>query len=178
MHKFAEEIMECVKAKVKGVGIDNIEGQHLEELEKWCCIADKIAEYDYYYKIIEAMEKSEYGEDYDWQGRKPYTRMRDSKGRYVMRGYEEPMKMYDERYDDWNKGRMYSEPRHESEYDRTRRMYTESKMMNPSDKMMHLDNLNKNLDVIEKDLKAMKDNFTTEERTATKQKLSNIMNAM
>ena len=33
MHKFAKQIMECVKTKVEAMGIDNIEGQHLEELD-------------------------------------------------------------------------------------------------------------------------------------------------
>ena len=34
--------MECVKTKVEAMGIDNIEGQHLEELEKWTDIAKNI----------------------------------------------------------------------------------------------------------------------------------------
>ena len=46
MHKFAKQIMECVKTKVEAMGIDNIEGQHLEELEKWTEIAKNIVCYD------------------------------------------------------------------------------------------------------------------------------------
>ena len=33
MHKWAKQIMECVKAKVDGIGIDNFEGQNLDDLK-------------------------------------------------------------------------------------------------------------------------------------------------
>lgn len=69
MHKWSKEILECVKAKVSGIGLDNMDAEAVCELEKWACIADKIAEADYYYKIVEAMEKAEYGEDYDYRGK-------------------------------------------------------------------------------------------------------------
>lgn len=67
----------------------------------------------YYKTLIEAMEDSEYGVDYDEYGpleRKGYRgQPRDSRGRYTSgrRGY--PMQdqmMYDERYDDYMSGRM------------------------------------------------------------------------
>lgn len=93
MHNWAKQIMECVKVKIDGMGIDNVEGQHLEELKSWVCIAKDIAEYDYYYHITEAMEKpeEEYGQTYDENGRY-YTRARDSRGRFMKRrGYEMPM---------------------------------------------------------------------------------------
>ena len=35
MHKLAEKIADCLKAKVEGKGIDNIEGQDLVEFELW-----------------------------------------------------------------------------------------------------------------------------------------------
>ena len=59
MHKFAKQIMECVKTKVEAMGIDNIEGQHLEELEKWTEIAKNIVCYDKDYNIVEAMKEAE-----------------------------------------------------------------------------------------------------------------------
>ena len=59
MHKFAKQIMECVKTKVEAMGIDNIEGQHLEELEKWTEIAKNIVCYDKDYNIVEAMKEVE-----------------------------------------------------------------------------------------------------------------------
>ena len=59
MHKFAKQIMECVKTKVEAMGIDNIEGQHLEELETWTEIAKNIVCYDKDYSIVEAMKEAE-----------------------------------------------------------------------------------------------------------------------
>jgi len=82
MHKWAKSIMECVKTKVDAIGIDNFSGENLCELEKWSKIAKNIAEYDYYYNIIKAMEENEddYGETWDENGpiyRKGYkNRMR------------------------------------------------------------------------------------------------------
>lgn len=191
MHNFAKKIMECVKAKVDGIGVDNIEGQHLEELKSWSCIAKDIAEYDYYYNIVKAMEESdaEYGVDYDENGLKHYNVRRNSMGRY-MRGYEDGMrmamndhtynnKMMDDRKMDYENGKMhYTEPNHHSEYDRTRRMYTEAKMMNPADKQKHLDALNKNIDVVSKDFKAMKSDMSPEERQTLKTRLMNMANEM
>ena len=108
MHKFAKQIMECVKAKVEAIGIDNIEGQHLEELEKWTEIAKNIVCYDKDYKIVEAMEEAE-GEDvkdHDWESRIGYPRRRDSRGRFMSSkmGFVPEMYMRDEDYDI---GRMY-----------------------------------------------------------------------
>ena len=34
MHKWAKQIMECVKAKVEAIGLDNFEGQNLDDLKK------------------------------------------------------------------------------------------------------------------------------------------------
>ena len=100
--------MECVKAKVEAIGIDNIEGQHLEELETWTKIAKNIVCYDKDYKIVEAMEEAE-GEDvkdHDWESRIGYPRRRDSRGRFMSSkmGFVPEMYMRDEDYDI---GRMY-----------------------------------------------------------------------
>ena len=86
MHNWAKEIMECVKTKVKGMGLDNIEGKDIEELKSWVCIAKDIAEYDYYYHVTEAMEDAE-AEEPEEEGKRGYRRMRDSQGRYMRRGY-------------------------------------------------------------------------------------------
>ena len=58
--------MECVKTKVEAMGIDNIEGQHLEELEKWTEIAKNIVCYDKDYNIVE------YDKTYMYQARGKY----------------------------------------------------------------------------------------------------------
>lgn len=107
MHKFAKQIMECVKTKVEAMGIDNIEGQHLEELEKWTEIAKNIVCYDKDYNIVEAMKEAE--NEYnmraiemyeDYPERRYYDNYRyktsgrfapKGKGSYVpRRGYDEP----------------------------------------------------------------------------------------
>ena len=107
MHKFAKQIMECVKTKVEAMGIDNIEGQHLEELEKWTEIAKNIVCYDKDYSIVEAMKEAENDDNMraiemyeDYPERRYYDNYRyktsgrfapKGKGSYMpQRGYEEP----------------------------------------------------------------------------------------
>ena len=107
MHIFAKQIMECVKAKVEAIGIDNIEGQHLEELEKWTEIAKNIVCYDKDYNIVEAMKEAENEDNMraiemyeDYPERRYYDNYRyktsgrfapKGKGSYMpQRGYEEP----------------------------------------------------------------------------------------
>lgn len=107
MHKFAKQIMECVKTKVEAMGIDNIEGQHLEELEKWTEIAKNIVCYDKDYSIVEAMKEAENDDNMraielyeDYPERRYYDNYRyktsgrfapKGKGSYMTRrGYEEP----------------------------------------------------------------------------------------
>ena len=107
MHKFAKQIMECVKTKVEAMGIDNIEGQHLEELEKWTEIVKNIVCYDKDYNIVEAMKEAENDENFraiemyeDYPERRYYDNYRyktsgkfapKGKGSYMpRRGYDEP----------------------------------------------------------------------------------------
>ena len=107
MHKFAKQIMECVKTKVEAMGIDNIEGQHLDELEKWTEIAKNIVCYDKDYNIVEAMKEAENDDNMraieiyeDYPERRYYDNYRyktsgrfapKGKGSYMpRRGYEEP----------------------------------------------------------------------------------------
>lgn len=162
MHKFAEKIAECLKAKVEAKGIDNIEGQDLAELGMWTDIIKDLVCYDKDKKIIEAMDEAEeteeamnYIEMYeDYPERKGYRgQRRDSRGRYMSnrgrRGYEMPMmRDYDwdnmqmDRDMDREHGKMYyTEPmtmrndnqtHSESRYDRARRGYEESKAMHKS----------------------------------------------
>ena len=108
MHKLAEKMADCLKAKVEGMGIDNIEGAALEELGKWVDIIKDIACYDKDMRIIKAMdeeeeneEKMKYIEEYeDYPERRYYDNYRyktsgrfapKGKGSYMpRRGYEEP----------------------------------------------------------------------------------------
>lgn len=157
MHKWAKQIMECVKAKVDGIGIDNFEGQNLDDLKDFTEIAKNIACFDKDYRIVEAMEKSEDNEDImrmleqyeDYPDRRYYDHYRYANGRFApkgrgtRRGYEEPpyyhmpVNYNDMEYMrdmDKNQGKMYySEPIaphvSESNYDRAKRHYTETKEM-------------------------------------------------
>ena len=110
MHKIAEKIADCLKAKVEGMGIDNINGQDLVEFELWSKIIKNLVCYDKDKKIIEAMDEAEeadeamkYIEMYENypEERKGYRgQPRNSKGQYMSRrGYEAPkMKHYDREY--------------------------------------------------------------------------------
>lgn len=140
MHKVAKKIADCLKSKMEGMGIDNINGAQLEEVKCWTEIMKNIACYDKDMRIIEAMdeEENEYGEDWDEQGPlhegKRYYRgqRRDSRGRYTSgsrsrgrRSYEEPM-MYMpewERDMDYGMGRMYY-PQYQGSNDSGNRMST------------------------------------------------------
>ena len=135
MHKWAKQIMECVKAKVEALGLDSFEGQNLDDLKDFTEIAKNIACFDKDYRIVEAMEKSEDNEDImrmlqqyeDYPDRRYYDAYRYANGRFApkgrgtRRGYEEPpyyhmYPEYDERermrdMDRDDRGKMYySEP--------------------------------------------------------------------
>lgn len=99
---------EQVNTKEFGEVVDMIKDLSEAEKNKWQSC--------YYKSIVEAMEDSKYGEDYDWQGmidedRMGYPRSRDSRGRYTSsrRGYdrmgmmEDPRRMERMMHDD----RMY-----------------------------------------------------------------------
>lgn len=115
MHKLAEKIAKCLEAKVEAMGIDNIEGADLEEFGKWTDIMKDIVCYDKDKKIIEAMDEAEdseeamkYIEMYEnYPERKGYRgQPRDSRGRYMRRGYQKMMPEY-YRDMDMDEGRMY-----------------------------------------------------------------------
>lgn len=136
MHKWAKSILECVKANVESIGIDNFSGQDLDDLKDWTEIAKNIVCFDKDYLIVEAMKETE-NEDTmrmielyeDYPDRKYYDDYRymrtgryapKGKGTYVGRkGYEEPPyyhmtpEMYREHEPEWYRdmdrkdGRMY-----------------------------------------------------------------------
>lgn len=113
MHKLAEKIADCMKAKVEAKGIDNIEGQDLVELGMWTDIIKDLVCYDKDKKIIEAMDEAEESEEAmkyiemyeDYPDRRGYKgQRRDSLGRYMSSrrmGYEEPHIMTTDMYHDY-----------------------------------------------------------------------------
>lgn len=94
MHKWSKSILECVKSRVDGKGLDNLELCDIEELKMWTEIAKNITCYEKDYKIIEAMEEAENGENMDmieqyedYPERMYYSPMRSkTSGRYMSRG--------------------------------------------------------------------------------------------
>lgn len=202
MHKWAKQIMECVKAKVDGIGIDNFEGQNLDDLKDFTEIAKNIACFDKDYRIVEAMEKLGDDENImrmveqyeDYPDRRYYDHYRYANGRFApkgkgtyRRGYEEPpyMHMYPEaehmRDMDRDYGKMYyTEPMNESGYDRAKRNYTETKEMHsgttPEDKEQRMKALDKYIKTVTNEIiKIVSDNATAEEKSLIKNNMNNLM---
>lgn len=121
--KMCEQLSDSIKAEFDK-GIDQIDTEEMKEaidMMKDLYESKKfMVEACYYKQIMEAMEESEYGEDYDWEGRMGYRgQPRDSMGRYTSRrgrgsrrGYDGmmPEEMNYPEYDrdmDMQSGRMY-----------------------------------------------------------------------
>lgn len=123
--KMCEQLGDSIKHEFDK-GIDHVDTAEMKEaidmLKDLYEIKKSMVEACYYKQIMEAMEESEYGEDYDWEGRKHYRgQRRDSRGRFMSgrrggmrRGYEPnammPMEIWDD--EDWRdmdiaQGRMY-----------------------------------------------------------------------
>lgn len=126
MHKFAKQIMDCVKAHVDGIGIENFEGQNLDDLKDWTEIAKNIVCFDKDYNIVEAMKNSEDEEIMrmveefgDYPGRRYYNEYRYSNGRFApkghgtRRGYVEPPYYHQmpEDYHEWERMPEYDRMR-------------------------------------------------------------------
>ena len=203
MHKFAKQIMECVKTKVEAMGIDNIEGQNLEELEKWTEIAKNIVCYDKDYNIVEAMKEAENEDNMraiemyeDYPERRYYDHYRYANVRFApkgkgtyRRGYDEPPyyhmnpDMYREHtpeyYRDMDRenGRLYfSEPiTMESRYDKAKRGYEESKMTHKENTPEHKQAKMKDLEMY---LKELSEDVTQLLADATPEERSMVKNKM
>lgn len=172
MHKWAKQIMECVKAKVDGIGIDNFEGQNLDDLKDFTEIVKNIVEFDKEYLIVEAMENSK--DDYRRYTEPPY--------------YHMPVNYNDMEYMrdmDKSQGKMYySEPIaphvSESNYDRAKRNYTETKEMHsgitPEDKEQRMKALDKYIKTVTNEIiKIVSDNATAEEKNLIKSNINNLV---
>lgn len=162
-----------------------------------------IVEACYKTAIAEAMEESEYGEDYDEDGRiRRYYRgqPRDSRGRYMRRNYSEP---YPDAMSDWydrehmrdmdrHQGRMYyTEPNgntgnmsgmrdaREGRSGMSRRTYMESKELHSAntaeDKQVKMRELEKYMRELSDDITEMIAGATNEEKSVLKNKLQALM---
>lgn len=152
-----------------------------------------IVEACYKTAIAEAMEESEYGEDYDEDGRvRRYYR--DSRGRYARRMYPDAMSdYYDGRHMrdmDRPDGRMYySEPSgnrsggmrdsREGRSGMSRRSYMETKSMHsgntPEDKQAKMRELETYMTDLSQDITEMIENSTPDEKNILRNKLNMLM---
>lgn len=181
MHKWSKDIAELIKSKVSARGIDNIQRQELDELKEWSEFTANMAKTEYYYKVIEAMDKSGEKEPdknyYNDPSVRMYRDMDASSGR-----------MY---YSDGNSGRNYGGSNNsrgydnsghndrgytESRYERARRGYEDSKQMNPNaDNMQAIEKI---FDTFKEDIKEFLPKMTPNEKSIARNKLTDMSNMM
>lgn len=108
MHKWAKSMADSLKAKVDEIGVSNIDGEMLCDLEKWASVIASITQFDKDYKIVEAMEDAEAEDIVDMADERRYYRgqPRTASGRFKRRGYSDDM-YYPQRDMDRGYGRMY-----------------------------------------------------------------------
>ena len=169
MHKWAKQIMECVKAKVDGIGIDNFEGQNLDDLKDFTEIVKNIVAFDKDYLIVEAMENA-----------------KDDYRRYTEPLYHMPVNYNDMEYMrdmDKSRGKMYSSDPiaphvSESNYDRAKRHYTETKEMHKGASTEDKEHKMKALDMyireLSGDISELLNDMTPDERNLLRTKMSNL----
>ena len=203
IHCMIEKLAEVAKCELDR-GIENVDTKELGEVAD---IIKDLSEAEYYAKISKAMDESEYGKDYDEYGAYDEPRYyrgqpRDSRGRYMRRGYEMTPEMYHkypaEHYRDMDRehGRMYytegganmgegtgNSPRMYSEMGRdrregrsgmSRRTYMETKEMGKEhgEKMKTLEQYMKELSA---DVTEMIQDASPEEKAMLKNKMQILM---
>lgn len=126
MHKWAKQILECLKNEVEAIGKDNLTAEQVCMMKDWSEIATNIVCMEKDYSIVEAMEKAEDEEEKmemiekytDYPEKRFYDNYRYSNGRFAPKGrgsyrpYTEPTAMYHmtpEMYRDMDRdyGKMY-----------------------------------------------------------------------
>jgi hypothetical protein len=203
IHCMIEKLAEVAKCELDR-GIEDVDTKELGEVAD---IIKDLSEAEYYAKISKAMDESEYGKDYDEYGAYDEPRYyrgqpRDSRGRYMRRGYEMTPEMYRkypaEHYRDMDRehGRMYytegganmgegtgNSPRMYSEMGRdrregrsgmSRRTYMETKEMGKEhgEKMKTLEQYMKELSA---DVTEMIQDASQEEKAMLKNKMQVLM---
>lgn len=192
MHRFAEKIAECVKAKVEAVGIDNVSLADLNEIGQWIDIAKDLTEYDKNMRVIEAMDE----ELEDPYGRMGYDRYRYADGRFAPKGRGHRMGYRPYLYmgeDDWmneythnpdfmkpgytESGKMDS--RHGRSYDRfdeNRRFYHESG--DAATKKRMEDSIKDVFDDMESMVQDVWKDMTPEQKTQYRAKMTQLVQKM
>lgn len=199
IHFMIEKLSEVAKCELEK-GIENVDTKEMGEVAD---IIKDLSEAEYYAKISKAMDESEYGKDYDEHGAYDEPRYyrgqpRDSRGRYMRRGYEMTPEMYQmypaEHYRDMDKehGRMYytetgsntsgstkmysemGRDRREGRSGQSRRSYMESKEMG-KEKGEKMKELEKYMKELSEDVTEMIQDASSEEKSMLKQKMQVLM---
>lgn len=158
-------------------------------------IKKDIVDMCYKKQIIEAMEENaeDYGETWNEDGPMPkkyYTRMRDSRGRYMRRGYEDGMmpEIYRDRDMDRMDGKMYytengsmnnmsrNGNNGSSRYEMAKRNYEEHKQMNPSDNQGGMAKLEALLKSIDEGMEEIAPMMNQNEKAMAKDKMTRSLN--
>ena len=193
VNHFCDTIGNAIKTELeKGIGnVDTNEMYKAVDIYKDLSEVKKnIIEGCYKTQIMEAMDESEYGKDYDEEGRiRYYPKRSERTGRYI-KGYADSSynmtpEMYNERpaayYRDMDRaeGKMYYTEPNEGRSGRSRRMYMESKMMhnsnNPDDKQAKLRDLENYLGELQGDVTEMISGASAEEKAMLKTKMQMLM---
>ena len=109
IHSMIEKLSECAKCELDK-GIESIDTKEMGEVAE---IIKELCEAEYYAKISKAMDEYDFedAEEIMHEGRRGYRgQPRDSRGRYMRRGYDEMMGYMPEMYRDMDRdsmGRMY-----------------------------------------------------------------------
>lgn len=103
-----EKLSECAKCELDK-GIESIDTKEMEEVAE---IIKELCEAEYYAKVSKAMDEHDFdnAEEIMHEGRRGYRgQPRDSKGRYMRRGYDEMIGYIPEMYRDMDlvDGKMY-----------------------------------------------------------------------
>ena len=109
IHDMVEKLTKCTEMELEK-GIENVDTEEMGEVVD---MIKDLCEAEYYAKVIKAMDEHDFdnAEEIMDDGRRGYRgQPRDSRGRYMRRGYEEMMGYMPEMYRDMDRdsmGRMY-----------------------------------------------------------------------
>lgn len=194
MHEMIEKLSECAEHEF-AKGIDNVNPQEMGEVTD---MMKDLAEAMYYRTLTKAMEETDVEETLAMMerfgdGRRFYDDYRyktsgryapKGKGTYVgRRGYDEPpywhREQEHERDMDMDAGRMYFTEPMESDYDKAKRMYTETKSIHNTnsteDKEHKMKALEKYMQELGIDISDMLNGMTEEEKDMMRTKLSTLV---
>lgn len=206
--KMCEKLMDSVNHELDK-GVENVDAKELGEvidmIKDLYEAKKEMYEACYYKQIMEAMEEHDFEDEEEImdEGRRGYRgQPRDSRGRYMRRGYQKMMPEY-YRDMDMDDGRMYytsgssmgsssgssmgyndgmMRDMREGRNGQSRRGYVETKEMHKGnseeDKMAKKRELDKWMNDIGSDVKELVHDMTPEEKTMAKTKLTNLANSL